>query len=190
MGVWIEILRLRYIADFHKSLPAWECGLKSQLPVTVDNYLCHSLRGSVDWNTWNIFDIFCLPKSLPAWECGLKCNLVKIRWVFFSHSLRGSVDWNLLCLHPRYQCKCHSLRGSVDWNWDFIQNLSGNCGHSLRGSVDWNIFMLCVLFDHIPSLPAWECGLKSLPWIKLLRQSLVTPCVGVWIEIIRMQVKP
>ena len=33
------------------------------------------------------------------------------------------------------------------------------------------------------SLPAWECGLKSLRLPLNLMQQMVTPCVGVWIEI-------
>ena len=33
------------------------------------------------------------------------------------------------------------------------------------------------------SLPAWECGLKSLMALAVSVEVLVTPCVGVWIEI-------
>ena len=32
------------------------------------------------------------------------------------------------------------------------------------------------------SLPAWECGLKSVEEYKNLLEGNVTPCVGVWIE--------
>ncbi len=34
------------------------------------------------------------------------------------------------------------------------------------------------------SLPAWECGLKSHVREMCDKQGLVTPCVGVWIEIV------
>ena len=34
-----------------------------------------------------------------------------------------------------------------------------------------------------PSLPAWECGLKSCSTQSLKTTAKVTPCVGVWIEI-------
>ena len=35
-----------------------------------------------------------------------------------------------------------------------------------------------------PSLPAWECGLKFALHSNYPMMSNVTPCVGVWIEII------
>ena len=35
-----------------------------------------------------------------------------------------------------------------------------------------------------PSLPSWECGLKSQKQSVLQQRSAVTPLVGVWIEII------
>ena len=33
------------------------------------------------------------------------------------------------------------------------------------------------------SLPAWECGLKFLVALRDVMERVVTPCVGVWIEI-------
>ena len=43
------------------------------------------------------------------------------------------------------------------------------------------------LFDSyvspLASLPAWECGLKSINPFSESSRSCVTPCVGVWIEI-------
>ena len=51
VGVWIEITPHEEITDCDKkSLPLWECGLKSQ------SSACY---GSVEL-------------SLPLWECGLK----------------------------------------------------------------------------------------------------------------------
>ena len=36
----------------------------------------------------------------------------------------------------------------------------------------------------IPSLPAWECGLKLAYRLKTMISDVVTPCMGVWIEIL------
>ncbi len=38
--------------------------------------------------------------------------------------------------------------------------------------------------NSIRSLPAWECGLKSQQLNPLDLGGMVTPCVGVWIEIV------
>ena len=35
------------------------------------------------------------------------------------------------------------------------------------------------------SLPAWECGLKSVQPLSVVHLCHVTPCVGVWIEILQ-----
>ena len=50
VGVWIEIaLRIQRLYLL-SSLPAWECGLKSDFAIDVAEQV----------------------RSLPAWECGLK----------------------------------------------------------------------------------------------------------------------
>ena len=56
MGVWIEIKQVgRNVGDITKSLPVWECGLKSKL---------------------SLFNgLFSM--SLPVWECGLKSDKSK-----------------------------------------------------------------------------------------------------------------
>ena len=145
------------------------------------SWVCHSLRGSVDWNNYQ-GDFY------P---------------ITFGHSLRGSVDWNTkenerqvlklvtpyagvwieinfnttswgglsslptrecglksFCSISVYMFTCHSLRGSVDWNRLFCNTLNHIKGHSLRGSVDWNV----------------KSG-------SLTRSTIVTPYAGVWIEI-------
>ncbi len=56
----------------------------------------------------------------------------------------------------------HSLRGSVDWNNSRPCARDDKHSHSLRGSVDWNTY--CIVHFWFP---------------------VVTPCVGVWIEIVR-----
>ena len=48
VGVWIEIEYSNVWEYVHKSLPAWECGLKSINKLSVGLELGHSLRGSVD----------------------------------------------------------------------------------------------------------------------------------------------
>ena len=40
---------------------------------------------------------------------------------------------------------------------------------------------------YVGSLPAWECGLKYLQVEAERKEQLVTPCVGVWIEIDQWQ---
>ena len=123
------------------------------------------------------------------------------------HSLRGSVDWNLINISISGKISSHSLRGSVDWNvlfqslgylyhqvtpfvgvWiEIIRRQTWyqktQC-HSLRGSVDWNQRSAVTINQWLMSLPSWECGLKSEVAVIVAIPSLVTPFVGVWIEII------
>ena len=42
--------------------------------------------------------------------------------------------------------------------------------------------------NHHSSLPAWECGLKFGIWFSNTDSSTVTPCVGVWIEIVTIKI--
>ena len=44
-----------------------------------------------------------------------------------------------------------------------------------------NLLIYNMLLD-IESHPAWVCGLKQQPMIPPVIPTLVTPCVGVWIE--------
>ena len=99
------------------------------------------------------------------------------------HSPCGSVDWNMKhicddCIWPMslplWECglkylqflrthiwwQCHSPCGSVDWNWLLLEIIFCGVRHSPCGSVDWN-----------------------LPYMILQWGYLVTPLVGVWIEI-------
>ena len=141
----------------------------------------HSLRGSVDWNyrvpdritedrvtpfvgvwieinksaDWQIGK-----QSLPSWECGLKLNHTKLPYSTTCHSLRGSVDWNSSPPLQHNKGTRHSLRGSVDWNTPSNNIKVVIPRHSLRGSVDWNPTTRTVLYG-----------------------AVVTPFVGVWIEI-------
>ena len=101
------------------------------------------------------------------------------------HSLRGSVDWNAHIDLLSLTAPSHSLRGSVDWNTIIVANSQNMICHSLRGSVDWNIVYKALNKCIITSLPAWECGLKCLNKKNYVKKNHVTPCVGVWIEILK-----
>ena len=95
-------------------------------------------------------------------------------WIEIRHSLVLLIQmlvtpcvgvWiEIVCVYKSGRIRSgHSLRGSVDWNPAFAASVSKNYRHSLRGSVDWNFSF---------SFSANQCR-------------VVTPCVGVWIEIIR-----
>ena len=49
--------------------------------------------------------------------------------------------------------------------------------------MDCNTIALNDRNEYTSSLPAWECGLKYNVFFKKQSTYLVTPCVGVWIEI-------
>ena len=121
------------------------------------------------------------------------------------HSLYGSVDWNKFINDEDPEDLRHSLYGSVDWNW--IETLQEKCkeaslplwecglkyffrnygsllrGHSLYGSVDWNTFW----YD---ARTVWPLVTPFMGvWIEIKRMDgqlvalMVTPFMGVWIEI-------
>ena len=185
VGVWIEIrVKKSSCSTALKSLPAWECGLKfcvrswffCKLLVTpcVGVWIeipCQNLwiRGDAVTpcvGVWieivsNIFTIACKSTSLPAWECGLKYLISEY------NALTG------LSL-PAWECGLKFICAWAISNW--------NNGHSLRGSVDWNMLWAVKRGWTQASLPAWECGLKSHRPFTTMWQFVVTPCVGVWIE--------
>ena len=76
---------------------------------------------------------------------------------------------------PSWEC---GLKFS--WSVQLYQCLS--C-HSLRGSVDWNMALVASMVVEDVSLPSWECGLKLLTYGMAHTRIMVTPFVGVWIEI-------
>ena len=167
-----------------RSLPAWECGLKSKY-LYIDNgkdYVTPCMGVWIEINkkgTWNS----------SAW----------------CHSLHGSVDWNAFCCTISIKNGCHSLHGSVDWNHiPYGTRMILAPRHSLHGSVDWNqnlwkLFSkngvtpcmgvwIEIIKPSCPtplwaSLPAWECGLKLSLSEDACTFTSVTPCMGVWIEI-------
>ena len=124
----------------------------------------HSLRGSVDWN---YFSAFCLDNScmsLPSWECWLKY------FISFAYAV-------LFYVTP-----------FVGVLIEIAESLSGllrtSC-HSLRGSVDWNSKSPVSLLSSSTSLPSWECWLKYNGDDFSKNLFLVTPFVGVLIEILQ-----
>ena len=81
----------------------------------------------------------------------------------------------------RIRSSSHTLRGCVDWNFTIIMLSVCAGGHTLRGCVDWNFIVREKQTSQYRSHPAWVCGLKlSTP--NIIDASIVTPCVGVWIE--------
>ena len=182
---WNSVRVMEY-QPFLLSLPLWECGLKLiLLPYLISfstvtplvgvwieicliwlrllPFFGHSPCGSVDWNFYDFLPVFFL----------------------LSHSPCGSVDWNntFVCFFHNHTCVTplvgvwieimflkmiylrilrHSPCGSVDWNINPLFHVHTALSHSPCGSVDWNIV--------VPDI---------------LRSVLVTPLVGVWIEICR-----
>ena len=160
VGVWIEISQSSCQFLTTRSLPAWECGLKSSDPFCTVN----------------------TPESLPAWECGLKYLNPVVNFWQRGHSLRGSVDWNsvfwsaviLVSVTPcvgvwieikgsnsicadKYVTPCVGV-------WIEIRDYQVKINQDMSLPA-WECGLKCNLnglfLSSIPSLPAWECGLKS-----------------------------
>ena len=79
VGVWIETRSTLLAFLTSSSHPAWVCGLKLITIILMLHRLCHTLRGCVDWNLYQL-----VPYIFPQ-----------------SHTLRGCVDWNLVCRHGK-----------------------------------------------------------------------------------------
>ena len=75
-GVWIEIDVTEIPRPDNASLPSRECGLKCAAHHPSSAWTCHSLRGSVDWNSWRKSQGSKKTPSLPSRECGLKFLLL------------------------------------------------------------------------------------------------------------------
>ena len=173
------------ISLYAQSLPTWECGLK------LDQKLDLSYNPTVTPHVGVWIEIFdhlkitelhtvtphvgvwieirsfarsiyhCLSKSLPTWECGLKC-LCSVHHNMPVRSL------------PTWECGLKFAANATD----LTKNLSlpsWECGLKLSLLPDWS--------SDCPSLPSWECGLKFVKGLHEIQCLLVTPLVGVWIEI-------
>ena len=126
----------------------------------MGRYVCHTLRGCVDWNFFHNDSILWGVVSHPSWVCGLKPSYiiemlkatgvtpfvgVWIETYFAKMSFIGD--------------KCHTLRGCVDWNTASMKH-----GAVVRVT---------------PFVGVW-IETASIPLKSLVLK--VTPFVGVWIE--------
>ena len=166
---------------------------------------CHSPRGSVDWNFLLIIP-YLLQKVTPlvgvwieikGWDYHLRYTGVtplvgvwieisskkKVTHANICHSPRGSVDWNSSVISATTKAVVTPLVGV----WIEIKLVIAPWGvslcHSPRGSVDWNLDHVRCRPDLLKSLPSWECGLKYNMILSVILLVVVTPLVGVWIEI-------
>ena len=120
-----------------KSHPAWVCGLKLLQSPEHQLFLCHTLRGCVDWNYTSF---------------NLRCPIL-------SHTLRGCVDWNGKPAEALYYFMGHTLRGCVDWNWKHTVRFSTILVTPCVG-VWIETAMRKKYAKKQLSHPAWVCGLK------------------------------
>ena len=153
VGVWIETYNARIVKILHESHPAWVCGLKLCFEACCDCerkshpawvcglkhvksewnviYMCHTLRGCVDWNNKSV-QYKGVIESHPAWVCGLKLldfggNISRL-----GHTLRGCVDWNNDEVNTCIDNHSHTLRGCIWIEALFTRwsSLWKNCKHS------------------------------------------------------------
>ncbi len=100
-------------------------------------------------------------ESLPAWECGLKYGFAEC-------------DRCLVVVTPCVGVWIEIHKG-IQHRAAFMSLPAWECGLKCH--------VLAVLEFLRPSLPAWECGLKFDDFGLVGLGRVVTPCVGVWIEI-------
>ena len=125
------------------------------------NPLSHTLRGCVDWNSFEQAERFRL-KVTPCVGVWIE-TLSLLSWKPCSqgHTLRGCVDWNIL-----YTCF----------------NDKHNTSHTLRGCVDWNININYIRPTANIVTPCVGVWIETNNRSTIVIASRVTPCVGVWIE--------
>ncbi len=97
-------------------------------------------------------------------------------WIeIYGHRNCSGRHWSL----PSWEC-------GLKWEEELQPNGSYMSLPSWECGLKW-IKNLTVSTDDV-SLPSWECGLKSWNWRIGLWWQWVTPFVGVWIEIINLQI--
>ena len=225
VGVWIETAALLFpMLQVLRSHPAWVCGLKQIRYMDIQ-----IIRVTPCVGVWiETFDFICWSKppivtpcvgvwietisfapldnfvgSHPAWVCGLK----HVCLAYFGCQIGSHPAWvcglkrRLIEIftdkgesHPAWVCGlkpssgttggwslCHTLRGCVDWNQQLGVSVMGRSGHTLRGCVDWNSPPCIVAFISIvtPCVGVW---IETRNSVAILAHHKVTPCVGVWIE--------
>ena len=121
-------------------------------------------------------------KSLPLWECGLKLSYPDTLPPLLRHSPCGSVDWNVCWVILPVFHTGHSPCGSVDWNHLISAPILRHRGHSPCGSVDWNMIIGFAYLGIVvtPLVGVWIEMSFSLPCCS---NFFVTPLAGVWIKI-------
>ena len=187
-----------------KSLPVWECGLKScmgwnrgysrrhspcgsvdwnrDMGRTADTGICHSPCGSVDWNIIRIIHRISHRTSLPVWECGLKSWYASIACC----SQTSLPVWECGLKFTIGQEQPTVLASLPVWEcglkYGCYAALKEYIGHSPCGSVDWNRKDSSLDFGKGGHSP---CGSVdwNMPPCKGGKGKGVTPRVGVWIEI-------
>ena len=142
--------------------------------------LCHSLRGSVDWNPvkFNVSKISVV--SLPSRECGLKFTVLTVLPPVVLVTPFAGV-WIEITSSAGIWCGTDVTPFAGVWIeicWR-SNNLRTQPCHSLRGSVDWNCVKPVIHIPYFLSLPSRECGLKlkifvvfSVMWRHSLRGSV------------------
>ena len=147
---------------------------------------CHSLRGSVDWNSLGLIWFLSNVLSLPSRECGLKFPNLE-RWsCTCGHSLRGSVDWNDKILCHVICCWVTPFAGvwiEIGFNLHAVTTSytslpSRECGLKYR-KKDGRLILQS-------SLPSRECGLKFLVYPFLIQWSLSLPSRECGLKLCRM----
>ena len=123
--------------------------------------LCHSLRGSVDWNPvkFNVSKISVV--SLPSRECGLKFTVLTVLPPVVLVTPFAGV-WIEITSSAGIWCGTDVTPFAGVWIeicWR-SNNLRTQPCHSLRGSVDWNCVKPVIHIPYFLSLPSRECGLK------------------------------
>ena len=164
VGVWIEICMDSHFVDDISVTPCVGVWIEILSDWEIQcGQRCHSLRGSVDWNKkWGRF-VFAVLFVTPC--VGVWIEIAESKLLIARNIVTPCVGVWIEIQNIWWYGYCgirHSLRGSVDWNSARIRCAAFASGHSLRGSVDWNR------------------NKKSTRFFQG-----VTPCVGVWIEIMR-----
>ena len=127
------------------------------------NFVCHSLRGSVDWNVAGI-----------GWSPE-----------YYGHSLRGSVDWNIIKNRaavylykslPTRECGLKSIWIRMPFN-SVLSLPTRECGLKFA----WHMYrIICIIVT--PYAGVWI----EIPYkVYVSPPSIVTPYAGVWIEILK-----
>ena len=162
-GVWIEIFQNSLQNQFHVVTPF--AGVWIEIVLSKERYfvrLCHSLRGSVDWNTGVQQNGYQTITSLPSRECGLKYSY--IYWSIWEDESLPSRECGLKLL-PELPGDNESGVTPFAGVWIEIY-LSAQLSHphyvTPFAGVWIEISVRLSVSSNSTSLPSRECGLKCL----------------------------